>query len=159
MGTMRQRAPGTWELVVSAGRDPATGRYHRVIRTIHTTSKRHVKLALAELETAVAAGRVATTDRTLAELLDSRLEHFAELGRADTTLHNYRLVVERDIQPPLRKTKLSKLTALDIDRVYARLRKRGLAPATIRQVHAILRAWRGGADAQRSVPPRRARRA
>lgn len=36
--------------------------------------------------------------------------------------------------------KLSKLTALDIDRYYAKLRKRGLAPATIRQIHAILRA-------------------
>ncbi len=140
MGTLRERTPGTWELIVSAGRDPATGRYHRVIRTIHTTSRRQVKLALAELETAVAAGRVSTKDRTLAELLDSWLDHITDLGRADTTLHNYRLVVERDIKPPLGKTKLSKLTALDIDRVYARLRKRGLAPATIRQVHAILRA-------------------
>ena len=37
--------------------------------------------------------------------------------------------------------RLSKLKALDIDRLYTKLRTRGLAPATIRQIHAILRRW------------------
>ncbi len=37
MGTMRERTPGTWELVVSAGLDPADGRCRRVIRRIKTT--------------------------------------------------------------------------------------------------------------------------
>ena len=140
MGTMRERTPGTWELTVSAGRDHSTGRYRRVIRTIRTTSKRQAKLALSELEAAVASGRVTTEDRSLAELLDSWMEHIAQLGRADTTLHNYRLVIDRDIKPTLGTLRLSKLTALDIDRLYTRLRKRSLAPATIRQVHAIIRA-------------------
>lgn len=63
MGTMRERTPGTWELVVSAGLDPTTGRYRREIRRIKTTSKREAKAALAELETAVAAGCRRTTRR------------------------------------------------------------------------------------------------
>jgi hypothetical protein len=37
IGTMRERSPGKWELVVSAGVNPATGRYHRVVRTVATT--------------------------------------------------------------------------------------------------------------------------
>ena len=90
MGTMRERTSGTWELTVSAGRDPATGRYLRVIRTVHTTSKRVVKQALAQLETDVAAGRVTADSTTLAELLDRWLEHLAGLGRAETTLYHYR---------------------------------------------------------------------
>ena len=52
MGTMRERTPGTWELVVSAGVDPATGRYRRVIRTIRTirtTSKREAKAAAGRI--------------------------------------------------------------------------------------------------------------
>lgn len=70
MGTMRERTPGTWELVVSAGLDPTTGRYRREIRRIKTTSKREAKAALAELETAVAAGRVSSDDPTLGQLLE-----------------------------------------------------------------------------------------
>lgn len=47
--------PGSWELTVSAGLDPATGRYWRVIRKIKTTSKREAKAALCALETSVAS--------------------------------------------------------------------------------------------------------
>ena len=140
MGTLRERSPGTWELTVSAGRDPATGRYRRVTRTLHTTSKRQAKLALAELETSVASGRVSFEDRTVAALLDSWLDHLVELGRADTTLYTYRRYVNKELKPTLGQIRLSRLTALDIDRLYAKLRKRGLAPASIRQIHAILRA-------------------
>jgi len=140
MGTMRERVPGTWELIVSAGIDPATGRYRRVIRTVKSTSKREVKAALAELEVAVAAGKVSPDDPPLAELLERWLEHITSLGRADTTLYHYRQYIDREIGPALGTIRLSRLKALDIDRLYTKLRKRGLAPATIRQIHAILRA-------------------
>ena len=140
MGTMRERTPGTWELVVSAGLDPATGRYRRVIRQVKTTSKRAAKVALAELETAVANGRVSFDDPTLADLLDRWLEHITGLGRSATTLYHYRQYVDREIVPVLGGIRLSKLSTLEIDALYTKLRKRGLAPATIRQIHAILRA-------------------
>ena len=140
MGTMRQRTPGTWELVVSAGLDPATGRYRRVIRTVKATSKREVKAALTDLEAAVAAGKVSFDDMTFADLLERWMEHITGLGRAETTLYHYQQYIDREIAPVLGAIRLSKLKALDIDRLYTKLRKRGLAPATIRQVHAILRA-------------------
>ena len=88
MGTMRERTPGTWELTVSAGLDPGTGRYRRVIRQIKTTSKREAKAALAELETTVANGRVSFDDQTVSELLDRWLEHITGLGRSATTLYS-----------------------------------------------------------------------
>ena len=140
MGTMRQRTPGTWELVVSAGLDPATGRYRRVIRTIKATSKREVRAALTDLEAAVAAGKVSFDDMTLSDLLERWMEHITGLGRAETTLYHYQQYIDREIGPVLGGIRLLKLKALDIDRLYTKLRKRGLAPATIRQVHAILRA-------------------
>ncbi|CAN5856789.1 hypothetical protein BH18ACT2_BH18ACT2_21870 [soil metagenome] len=34
---MRERSPGTWELIVEAGRDPVTGRMRQVSRTFHGT--------------------------------------------------------------------------------------------------------------------------
>jgi Phage integrase, N-terminal SAM-like domain len=134
MGTMRERTPGTWELVVSAGLDPATGRYRRVTRTVKTTSKREAKAALAELEVGVASGRVAAVETTMAELLARWMAHITSLGRAETTLYHYRQYIDREIAPVLGSIRLSKLTALDIDRLYSKLRKRGLAPATIRQM-------------------------
>ena len=140
MGTMRERTPGTWELTVSAGLDPGTGRYRRVIRQIKTTSKREAKAALAELETTVANGRVSFDDQTVSELLDRWLEHITGLGRSATTLYHYRQYVDREIVPVLGGIRLSKLSTLEIDALYTKLRKRGLAPATIRQIHAILRA-------------------
>ena len=140
MGTMRERTPGTWEFVVSAGLNPATGRYRRVIRSVKSTSKREVKAALAELEAAVAAGKVSDDDPPLTELLERWMEHIAGLGRADTTLYHYRQYIDREIVPVLGAIRLSRLKALDIDRLYTKLRQRGLAPATIRQIHAILRA-------------------
>ena len=111
MGTMRERAPGTWELVVSAGRDPATGRYRRVIRTVRTTSKREAKAALAQLTTDVAAGRAVADDHTLAQLLEKWLEYIAGLGRAPTTLYHYRQYVDREIVPVPGAIRLSRLTA------------------------------------------------
>ncbi len=32
---MRERAPGVWELIVEAGRDPVTGRRRQVSRIFH----------------------------------------------------------------------------------------------------------------------------
>jgi integrase len=140
MGTLRERSAGKWELVVSAGRDPVTGKYRRVVRTVATTSRREAKAALAKLETEVAAGAISFDDPTLADLLDRWLEHITSVGRAPTTLYHYRQYVDREIVPVLGAIRLSKLTALDIDRLYGQLRKRNLAAATIRQIHAILRA-------------------
>ncbi len=90
LGTMRLRSPGSWELIVSAGVDPRTGGYKRVIRTIKTTSKREAKAALAKLETEVAQGLVSAEDITLADLLDRWIEHIDGLGRSPMTLYHYR---------------------------------------------------------------------
>jgi len=140
VGTMRQRSEGTWELTVSAGRDAATGSYRRVIRTVKAATKREARAALSALEVEVGSGRVGPEDVTLAELLERWMEHLRSKGRSENTLYGYRRYIERDLVPALGSIRLSKLTALDIDRFYDSLTDRGLAAATVRQAHAILRA-------------------
>ena len=93
---MRERAPGTWELIVSTGRDSSTGSYRRVIRTVKGLTKREAKAALAELEVSVAKGQIGADDPTFAVLLERWMDHLAGLGRADTTLYNYRKYIDRD---------------------------------------------------------------
>jgi integrase len=140
MGTMRERSPGSWELTISAGLDPATGRYGRVTRTVRTTSKREARAALRRLEEEVANGLVGSDDPTVAALLERWLGHLAGLGRSPSTLDGYRKYVNRELVPAIGTIRLSRLTANHLDRLYSSLRERGLAPATIRQVHALMRA-------------------
>ena len=140
MGTLRERSPGTWELTVAAGRDASTGQYRRVIRTMRTTSKRDAKAALAQLEVEVRAGQVGPSDITMAELFELWLEHLQAKGRSENTLYGYRRYIKRDLLPALGSIRLSKLTVLHLDRFYNTLSKRGLAPATVRQAHALIRA-------------------
>jgi len=87
MGTMRERSPGSWELTVSAGVDPSTGRYARVTRTFRTTSKREARAALRRLEEEVASGLVGVEDPTVADLLERWLTHLAGLGRSPSTIY------------------------------------------------------------------------
>jgi integrase len=137
---MRERSLGTWELTVSTGRDPETGRYGRVIRTVYASSRRQAKAALSRLEVEVASGQVGTSDPTVAELLERWLEHLVRLGRSESTLYNYRRYVDRELGPTIGGLRLSKLTARHLDGLYTAMDRRGLAPTTIRQVHALMRA-------------------
>lgn len=139
MGTMRERSPGSWELTVSAGRDPTTGRYARVIRTARG-AKREARAALQQLEVEVANGLVGLEDPSVSDLLGRWLDHVKALGRSPSTLYNYRNCIARELVPVIGTIRLSKLTAGHLDQLYSSLRERGLAPATIRQVHAIIRA-------------------
>jgi hypothetical protein len=68
------------------------------------------------------------------------LEHLERLGRSESTLYNYRRYITRELGPAIGTVRLSKLTARHLDGPYAALTNRGLAPATIRQVHALMRA-------------------
>ena len=140
MGTMRERSAGTWELTVSTGRDPATGKYRRVVRTVRADGKRAAKAALSKLEVEVAAGHVVAVDPTFGELLDRWIAHVRSLRRSDATLYHYEQYIQREIKPVFGMTRLSKMNALDLDRFYSGLTARGLAPATVRQIHAIMRA-------------------
>jgi integrase len=139
MGTMRERSPGSWELTVSAGVDPTSGRYSRVIRTVRGT-KREARAALHQLEVEVSTGQVGSEDPMVAELLERWLAHLQGLGRSPSTLYGYRNTVNRDVIPAIGTVRLSKLNAGHLDALYSSLRERGLAPATVRQIHAIMRA-------------------
>ena len=84
-----------------------------------------MKAALTDLEAAVSAGKVSFDDMTLSDLLERWMEHITGLGRAETTLYHYQQYIDREIAPVLGAIRLSKLKALDIDRLYTKLRKRG----------------------------------
>lgn len=83
-------------------------------------------------------GSAATGSETVGQLLDEFLIHAESLGRSPTTLRAYHSIAEATLRPELGKMKLSKLTARDLDRLYAKLTARGNKATTVRRAHALI---------------------
>jgi integrase len=149
-----------WEIAVDAGRDPITGRRIRVVRGVHG-GKRDAERALNQLVTDVSSGRATASTATVADLLDRWLDNVGST-LSPRTLQGYRRVVAQRLIPALGATKLTKLSAAHLDRLYRSLSAEGLAPASVRAVHAVISSalnqavrwgWIGENVADRATPP------
>lgn len=83
------RKPRTWEVRVSTGRDPLTGRYRQLSRVV-TGGRRDAQNAMAELISSVAfEGKSnASTDAPVADLLAQWLDHVQD-RLSPTTVRNW----------------------------------------------------------------------
>ena len=136
-----------YELRVSTGRDPATGNYGQVSRTWPgyaaddpevTTADKALAHLVRELE-GERGGR-SGAGVTVDQLLTRWLKQITSEGRSPTTLREYRRLIDKRISPAFGHVPARKVTALELDEFYQGLTDEGLAPASVRQVHAILRA-------------------
>lgn len=137
-GSIRERSPGVWQVRVSLGRDPQTKRYQYATTTVRG-GRRDAQRAAAKLVSQAGEGRMPATSTTLAQLLERWLTHLEGQGRAPKTLRENRRIVG-EIAGALGTMPLRKLGAADIDAFYDSLRRRGLAPASVRRYHAVLSA-------------------
>jgi len=143
-GSMRERRPGVWELIVQLPRDPSGARYPQLSRTVRGT-KRDAQRALAELVTEVSAGKVNASNTTVTALLERWVAH-VENDLSPTTMREYRRLIAKRIGPDLGKHTLRQITAQRLDAYYAALTNdHGLSAATIRHIHAVLRGALGQA--------------
>ena len=161
-GSKRELRPGVWELRVSLGYDPETGKRHQVSKTFHGGA-RAADAALRDLVDHQAPGRTDGMGVTVGQLLDRWLEECERLDLSPTTVRNYRSQVNGTIRPRLGKIKLHQLTPKHLDDLYGTLKDAGKSPKTIRNVHAILSAalhqavrwgWLRENIAERAKPPR-----
>lgn len=142
IGHIRQRG-NSWELRAYAGTDPVSGKKKYITRTVQGTRK-EAETALARLLVEVTGGAHAAADATVADLV-LRWFELAKPELSPSTIRGYDRNINNHILPVLGKTKVTKLKAAEIDHFYAMLRDRGgvdgrpLSPASVRQVHAILR--------------------
>jgi integrase len=135
-GSIRKRDSGSWELRVSMGRDPITGKYVYVSRTALGT-KRDAERALAQLVTDLGDGTPSPKGVTVSELVEKHLER---LDGSPTTLRGYRQVFERHIRPTIGRHRIADVGPAMLEQLYEHLAtESGLAPGSIRQVHAVLR--------------------
>ena len=86
-GSLRQKRPGTWELVFDAGRDPLTQRRRQRSRTFSGT-KREAERELRRLVNDAEQGRLTGTETLVSHLLERWME-LASDQLSPTTLREY----------------------------------------------------------------------
>lgn len=135
--TVRNLAPGRWELRVYAGLDPITRKKRWISRSVRGT-EREARKAERALRAEVDKGQHAATEGTVAFLLE---EWFAQASPRWSKKYaaGVRSNLDQRWLPALGTKKLNRLAAIDLDRCYRRWEAEGLAPATIGQYHAAIR--------------------
>jgi integrase len=164
-GNIRSAGYGVWEVRLDSGRDPVTGRRRQLSRRVHG-SKRDAQKALNALATEIDVGRFVGTSTTFAELCTQWLT-LAENDLSPTTLRRYKNLLSKRILPALGDRPLKSIRTIDLDQLYLGLSNRvGLAPATVRQIHAVIRrafrqailwGWINNNPATNATPPRLAK--
>ena len=117
---MRQRASGSWELRVSAGTDPETGRRRYRTMTVRGT-RAEAERELAALVASVRAQGVGGPGSSVSVLLE-RWFTVASRSWAPTTIRQTRSVLDRYLHPHIGSIPIGSLTAARIDELYAELR-------------------------------------
>jgi integrase len=137
-GTKTEYKPGYWRLRVYVGDDPATGRPVQRSRNVRGgvgVAERELSRFIAELERGEVSAAPAVR-QTVGELLDAWLDLVGP-QRSPTSVRGYRDKVNR-WKRAVGAVPVAKLTARDLDLVYARWLAEGLSPTTVRHCHRVL---------------------
>jgi integrase len=161
-GSLRQKSKGVWEVRFETGRDPVSGRRRQKSRSVHGT-KREAQLVLNALVAEADIGVFAGTSTTFEQLCSQWLT-MANNDLSPTTLRRYRNLLSKRILPALGDRPVHSIRTIDLDRLYLGLTNEiGLAPATVRQIHAVIRrafrqavrwGWIQSNPASNASPPR-----
>lgn len=139
-GSIIERGKGVWEVQLSLGCDPLTGKYRKASKRIHG-SRRDASRALKELVaqrdsgTNLLAGQV-----TLSEMVELWLNAKRTSGTcSETHLGNLKTQLAH-VEKYLGGTPVSKITPVSIERVYAAIRTEcGLSGTTMKKIHTALK--------------------
>lgn len=136
-GEITAKAPGVFLIRVHAGADPVTGKRARVSRTVRGTRK-DAQQALTDLLGRQDQGVPLPRGRqTLGEWLDEHAATWSgHLG--PQTRENAAQALRCYVSPALRGVRLTALRDTHVQDLYNAMEKRGLAPATIGNLHRVL---------------------
>ena len=135
-GQKKEIRPGVWKLRVSAGKDPVTGKYVYISKTVEG-GPRIADQALAKLE---ASSKEAFSSVTVGQLVIEFLQLRERQGIGIRTLESYKMLLKNHINPRLGSVKIEKFTARDLDHAYDIMAVQGVGVSTIEHVHRLLRA-------------------
>jgi len=142
-GSLRQRSPGAWSLILEFGYvvDPATGRRKRRQKWItFRGTKREAEQKLASLVTEISRQTfVAPHRRTVGGWLDEWVDKAIKPPRKTPGAYDrYCTVIRLHLKPAFGHLRLQALGPLDLETYYARQAEAGYSPATLQQHHTIV---------------------
>ena len=130
-------ADGVFDLVVSAGLDPRTGKYTQVWER-HKGTLTSARDARAILVAKVKKGEINRASPTVTELFDAWLADLERTDRAPKTIKEYRADADRYWIPAIGKMRADKVQLRHLRPVLAGLKERGASPHTEHHVKACI---------------------
>ncbi len=129
---------GSWSIVVDCGSDSVTGQRKRKWISGFAT-KRDAERKLTEILHQLDQGlSVDYSKLRVNEYLESWLRDVVVVRNRPRTVESYTVIVRNHIIPVLGSTRLSKLTASDVQRLESSLLASGLTANTVRHVHICI---------------------
>jgi integrase len=110
----------------------------RIQRKAPKQTERGAETFLRQLLAQRDRGELTHGTTTLSEFKEEWLKHARLRGCRPPSLVAYRKKLETYVEPTLGKKRLARITAKDLDQLYAALLERGLAPKTIAMVHQVV---------------------
>ena len=119
-GNIRKRSDGRWEGRYTAGRDEKTGKaiYKNVLAKTQKECKEKLQRAIEE-NTKVDAIRA--EQYTVGQWMDVWFENCAKIKVRPSSHKTYRGYIDNHIKPTIGKISLSKLSSLDLQKLYKQL--------------------------------------
>ena len=136
MATIREKAPGVWEVRVFTGRD-AHGKPTQISRTVRGGKREAQRLAV-QLE--AGPGRATAAGRTVTDVLDAWVEHNSDTWAPSSARDQRSRVKSIKLDEALVRIPVARLSVADVERWHARLRRAGKQDAGIKNLHGALRA-------------------
>ena len=123
MASVRQLASGRWELRVSVGREPLTGRYRYKSKTADAKDKKEAQRKANAWELELADGSLSGDGGTFGQLCESWIKHKTRRW-SPSTLKEHRRIVHRYLASLLDRD-VTKIGTKTLDDFYAELTARG----------------------------------
>lgn len=136
-GSIRKRADGRWEAIVTIGTDPGTGKPIR--RSVYASTQTEVRKKMTEIIRAVDSGTYQSPDKTTVEQwLNTWLDTFCKVKVKPLTFSSYQAAIKNHIIPSIGAVKLQALRGVHIQKLYNSMISGGKSPKTVKNISAIL---------------------
>lgn len=145
-GSIRKRSNGVWEARLSI-----PGQYRT--KSFYGKTQAEARRKRAEAEKALEAGHsLDSQNQTVGEYLERWLEGPLKESVAPKTYSDYSWITRKHLIPEIGRIKLGKLTAEDLDQLYARKSAAGQGPRTVGYIHSTIRVALQRAVKKRLIP-------
>ncbi len=136
-GQIINRGSDKWLLRVYTGRDPVGGK--RKYRSVtFRGGKAEARVRLDSLLREHREGRTYPAGMTVNHFLDQWLGRVASNKYAFKTFQNYEYCVGLDVRPVIGRLLMADLTPDDVQRVFTRMREKGVSSNTRRRIFSVL---------------------